>query len=373
MENKKKKPLYQTIVDDLKRRIQADEFDPSLPFPSQAELTQMYHTSEITTRRALSELAKEGIIHRIQKKGTFLRLDLNNQIMKSNLQSDIKKIFFVYHSENLKVFEGVFYIDLLDGIIKASNKYGIETKMWDMGSDFELPDDDNIGLILLPSLPLANEIPMDTLKKWKEEERRLVTIQYYYPNLQIPYVIVDNLTGGYLATEHLLTLGHTRIGIILTGESDLEINQEFSLRLQGYKLALSLHRIEFDPDLVCVIRGTEETESMGYQGFQKLAVAPNPPTAIFATSDYKAIGVLKAAKEKGISVPEDLNVVGYDNVVFSQFTSPPLTTIKQNSELLGKKAVELLNFQYPPENMRDEIVPELIVRNSTCPKKQLNI
>jgi LacI family repressor for deo operon, udp, cdd, tsx, nupC, and nupG len=115
--------------------------------------------------------------------------------------------------------------------------------------------------------------------------------------------------------------------------------------------------------------GIEENEIMGYQAFQLIADLPNPTTAIFATSDYKAIGVLKAAKERGISVPEDLSVIGYDNNMISQFTSPFLTTIKQNSNLLGKKAVELLIFEQQLGNMRDEIVPELIIRNSTGPKK----
>ncbi|QGQ99045.1 GntR family transcriptional regulator [Paenibacillus psychroresistens] len=365
----KKKPLYQTIIDDLKKRIQAGEFEPTLPFPSQSELTQMYNTSEITTRRALLELANEGIIYRTQKKGTFLRLDDNKQIVKSNLQPNIKKIFFVYHTDSLIIFERRFYGDLLEGLKKGSEENGIEIQMWDMGNKFELPEEDDIGFILLPSLPLATEIPMEILKKWKDEDRKLVTIQYYYPHLQIPYVIVDNLTGGYLATEHLLIHGHTRIGIILTGKSFFEINQEFSFRLQGYKLALNQHNIEFDIDLVCVMSGNEESEAMGYQAFQQLADLPNPPTAIFATSDYKAIGVLKAAKERGISVPEDLSVVGYDDIMISQFASPSLTTIRQNTDLLGKKAVEMLNFEYPRGNMRDEIVPELIVRNSTGPKR----
>jgi LacI family repressor for deo operon, udp, cdd, tsx, nupC, and nupG len=370
MLKEKKKPLYQIIVDDLKKRIQAGEFEPTLPFPSQSELTKMYNTSEITTRRALSELAKEGIIYRTQKKGTFLHLDDKNEIVKSKNQGNIKKIFFVHHSDSLVIFEGRFYCDLLEGLKKAGEENSIEIQMWDMGDQFELPKEENIGFILLPSLPLASEIPMEILKKWKDEDRKLVTIQYYYPHLQIPYVIVDNLTGGYLATEHLLIQGHTRIGIILTGKSYFEINQEFSLRLQGYKLALNQHQIEFDLELVCVMSGNGENEIMGYQGYQQLADLPNPPTAIFATSDYKAMGVLKAAKERGISVPEDLSVVGYDNIMVSQFTYPYLTTIKQNSHLLGKKAVELLNFDYPRGNMRDEIVPELIVRSSTgSPKK----
>ncbi|BBH20327.1 GntR family transcriptional regulator [Paenibacillus baekrokdamisoli] len=365
MIKKKKQPLYQTIVDDLKRRIAAGEFERTLPFPSQQELTKMYNTSEITTRRALSELANEGILHRIQKKGTFLKLDENNQIENLQIPSHINKIFFVYHTNHLSIYEGSFYSDFLGGLRKACSVKGIEAQMWDMGDQFQLPDEDNIGLILLPSLPQASEIPMDVLRKWKEEDRKLVTIQYYYPNLQIPYVIVDNLTGGYLATEHLLKLGHTRVAIILTGKSYFEMNQEFTLRLQGYKLALDQHQIEFDIELVSVMEGNEESEEMGYKAFQQLAELPNPPSAIFATSDYKAIGVLKAAKDRGLVVPDDLSVVGYDNILISQFTSPYLTTIKQNSNLLGERAVDMFISGVSRNNMRDEIVPELIIRSST--------
>jgi DNA-binding LacI/PurR family transcriptional regulator len=370
MNQMKKIPMYRIIVEDLKRKINLQEFDPSQPFPSHIELSEWYKTSAITTRRALSELANEGLLKRIQKKGSFLVPNQKRDEAQHISKRSIEKIYFVYHLETLQLLEGRFYSELLEGLQHACDQHGVMLHMWDMGEAMQLPDEENAGFVLLPTFMLdQNDLSIDVLKKWQEEQRNLVTIHYRFPHLQIPYVIVDNLTGGYLATEHLLSLGHTRIGIILTGNSYYEMNQEFSLRLQGYKLALSQHKIHFDVELVNVVSGHSELESMGYQAFQQLANLSDPPTAIFATSDYKALGVLKAATERNLCVPGDLSIVGYDDLLLGQFTSPTLTTVKQNSYLLGKKAFELLHFDYSRANMRDEIVPELIKRGSTGPIK----
>ncbi|WP_116192721.1 LacI family transcriptional regulator [Paenibacillus taihuensis] len=73
-----------------------------------------------------------------------------------------------------------------------------------MDDEFEMPQGDDVGIILHPHLKSGNEMPLDLLRKWKEEGKRMVTVHFYYPHLHIPYVIVDNFVGGYLATEHLI-------------------------------------------------------------------------------------------------------------------------------------------------------------------------
>jgi len=207
------------------------------------------------------------------------------------------------------------------------------------------------------------------MERWRSEGRRIVTVQFYYPHLGIPYVVADNLTGGYLATQHLLSLGHRRTGIILTGKSVVDLNQEFSLRLQGYKLALEQHGVAFDPELVCVMDGHNESSDMGYQGFLELhGRSPEPPTAVFVTSDIKAFGALKAAQDMGLDVPGDVSLIGYDDMRISAFTHPHLTTVNQNTRRIGRRAVEILLRDWPISPgvlVKDEIVPRLIVRGTT--------
>jgi len=207
------------------------------------------------------------------------------------------------------------------------------------------------------------------LSEWQEEKRRMVTVHFFYPHLGIPYVIVDNLTGGYLATHHLISLGHRDIGMILPGDSIVDINQEFSLRLQGYRLALSQHQIPFNQELVAVIPG-ENFADTGYQGFKALMSLEQPPTAVFAASDLKAIGAMNAAREMGIRVPEDVSVMGYDDLAMSEFANPALSTVNQNTRKLGERAAEILLFELKEGEdgqIREEIVPTVIVRDSTAP------
>jgi DNA-binding LacI/PurR family transcriptional regulator len=357
-------PMYQTIVDDLKEKIGAGVYSLTEPLPTQIEFARIYNTSEITTRRALTELANQGYIYRVRGKGTFIRLEPDGKPISKSLP--LERIYLAHASIPLSMFNHRFYGDLVTGIHEVCEENGVSFHMWDIGEKGVLPEKDGkTGFVLLPGARMNTEV----LRPWKEEKRRLVTVHFYYPHLQIPYVIVDNLTGGFLATQHLLSLGHRRIGIVLTGKSFLEMNQEFSLRLQGYRLALSQYNLDFDPELVSCIEADEELAEMGYTGAIKLLTKPNPPTAIFVTSDYKAVGAMQAVKDLGMKVPDDISIIGYDDVITSPFLEPSLTTVNQNTLAVGRRAAEMLLFEWRQTDqaglLKEEIVPKLIVRDST--------
>lgn len=356
--------MYQTIVDDLKKKIAAGAFDLNEPLPTQVEFAKIYNTSEITTRRALTELANEGYIYRVRGKGTFIRLESDGKPRNKSIA--LERIYLAHSSIPLRTFSHRFYSDLLAGIQEVCEEHGIKFHLWDLGPNTSLPPKDgNTGFVLLPSATMNPGI----LRDWKADSRKLVTVHFYYPQLQIPYVIVDNLTGGFLATQHLLSLGHRRIGIVLTGKSVIEMNQEFSLRLQGYRLALSQYNVEFDPSLVSVIEEDEESAEMGYAGAERLLSLPQPPTGMYVTSDYKAVGAMQAIKDRGHRIPEDVSVIGYDDTMTSPFMEPSLTTINQNTLSVGRRAAEMLIFDWKQHEegrfLKEEIVPKLIVRDST--------
>lgn len=362
-------PMYQHIIDDMKLRIKNGEFELDKPIPNQIDLAKMYNTSEITSRRALAELANEGIIFRIRGKGSFIK----DEEAEQTGQSAIRTVYFVYNDLSVDALNRRYWSDMLDTMKETCDENGVNFYLWASGSGdhYTLPDDPNGAYVLVTS-QFNSDQPY--LEAWKKEGRRIVTVQFYYPHLSIPYVIADNLTGGFLATQHLLSLGHKRTGIILTGKSMLDLNQEFSLRLQGYRLALQQHKIPFDSELVCVMDGSNESIDMGYDGFKQLYQrTDNPPTAIFVTSDLKAMGALKAAQDAGLSVPDDISLVGYDDLRISSFTYPHLTTINQNTSQIGRRAIEILLNELP-ENpnvlVKDEIVPKLIVRGTTRTVKQ---
>lgn len=363
-----KTPMYQYIMNDIKRKIESGELKPHDPLPTQIDLAKEYNTSEITSRRALSDLVQEGYVYRIRGKGSFIQ----ENPTAGTASKPIRSIYFA-HRNVLDSFDHPFFGDMFDGIKEVCEENGVEFHLWNIGKDYELPDDPRAGIILLTT---KDDFDLSRLTAWQQENRRIVTVHFYYPHLGIPYVIVDNLTGGYLATQHLLSLGHQRIGVILTGDSIMDMNQEFSLRLQGYRLALSQHQIAFDPELVAVMSGGNERLDMGAEGLERLMKLEQPPTAIFATSDYKAFGAMEAARQMGLKVPEELSIMGYDDIKVSKYTYPPLSTVNQNTIKLGQRAAEILLFETKngqSQLVKDEIVPVLVQRASTGPAPKKGI
>jgi LacI family transcriptional regulator len=151
----------------------------------------------------------------------------------------------------------------------------------------------------------------------------------------LPTIDSDNLRGAQLATEHLLDLGHRRIAF-LAGRPDLE---SASLRKAGYLRALEAAGVPADESLIRV--GAYDPE-VSAASAHDLLTGPDRPTAVFAANDISAIATVGAARELGLSVPDDLSVVGFDNVPESALCSPPLTTVDQPIREMGHRAISML-------------------------------
>ena len=151
----------------------------------------------------------------------------------------------------------------------------------------------------------------------------------------LPTIDSDNLRGAQLATEHLLELGHRRIAF-LAGRPDLESAE---LRKTGYLRALTAAGISPDEDLIRI--GAYDPE-VSAASAHALLTGPDRPTAVFAANDISAIATVGAAAELGLSVPDDLSVVGFDNVPESALCSPPLTTVNQPIREMGHRAIAML-------------------------------
>jgi DNA-binding LacI/PurR family transcriptional regulator len=174
---------------------------------------------------------------------------------------------------------------------------------------------------------------------------------------------VDNTGGATAIMRHLLELGHRRIGHV-TGDWGHSSAQE---RLAVYRRALAEAGIPPADELVVRGRWNEEA---GYTGARTLLGLADRPTAIFAASDMIAFGVIRAALENGLRVPDDLSVVGFDDIAIAGAFSPPLTTVRQEEDTLGRMACEHVAawLQGTPPAQRETVFPvQLIVRQSTGP------
>ncbi|MEV6328633.1 LacI family DNA-binding transcriptional regulator [Streptomyces sp. NPDC051909] len=182
------------------------------------------------------------------------------------------------------------------------------------------------------------------------------------PAPDVPSVGSANWSGGVAATRHLIDLGHRRIGIV-TGPEDMLCSLA---RLDGYRSALNMAGLDHDASLVRF--GDFHVEG-GYARAMELLQLPDRPTAVFAGSDLQALGVMEAARVCGLRVPEDLSVVGYDDVMIARWSSPALTTVHQPLREMGEEAVQMLLRLRAgePAVTRLELATSLVVRKSTAP------
>jgi LacI family transcriptional regulator len=193
----------------------------------------------------------------------------------------------------------------------------------------------------------------------------LVIIDPNTESSDFPGVIATNREGALSAMNYLTGLGHCRIGYIA---GRLELISAVQ-RLQGYKDGLAAAGIPFDEELVQI--GDYQNEA-AMECTRKLLSSPNPPTAIFAANDMSAMGVYQAAKDRGLRIPDDLSVVGFDNLFESAFLEPPLTTVDQFITQMGTIAAETMISQLKGDavSVKVHIVPtQLVVRDSCCPLK----
>jgi LacI family transcriptional regulator len=192
----------------------------------------------------------------------------------------------------------------------------------------------------------------------------LVNRRTYHPMVRekVDYVGVDNILGGFLAVEHLIKLGHKRIGII-GGSSESSVGFE---RLEGGRKALAAYGLEMKTDYF--LEG-DFLKGSGYQGGKKFLEMSEPPTGIFATNDYMALGTYQAIVEEDVKVPEEIALIGFNDIEFTSMKGIELTTIGQKKYEMGTLAVKTLVERIeggkvgPPKEIILE--PELIIRK-TC-------
>ncbi len=216
------------------------------------------------------------------------------------------------------------------------------------------------GLILV--LPRN---PRDYIDILNSRHFPFVLIDHQGWGTECPAVSATNWQGAFNATEYLIQLGHKRIGII-TGWMDLDSAVD---RLEGYKAALWTHHIPFSEELV---RESTFQQLDGYKSAMELLTLPEPPTAIFASNDVMAFGAMDAVRETGQRIPEDISVIGFDDIPQAGAIHPALTTVRQPLRNMGSVAAQmLLDLLKHPDipSKRIELPTGLVIRDSCQPPR----
>ncbi len=209
-------------------------------------------------------------------------------------------------------------------------------------------------LIVLPRNPGA------FLPTLRQRKMPFVLIDHQGIDEQTCAVGATNWQGAYNATEYLIRLDHQRIGFI-TGSMDLGAARD---RLAGYRAAMKTHHVPLDEGLICE---GDFQQLAGYNGGKALLALSNRPTAIFASNDIMAMGAMDAARELGLRIPDDVSILGFDDIPQAVNIRPALTTVRQPLEKMGRVATQMLLdcLNDPNASMqRIELPTELIVRDS---------
>ncbi|MHB1688358.1 MAG: LacI family DNA-binding transcriptional regulator [Ignavibacteriaceae bacterium] len=362
-------PLYEQIERAIKRKIKMGEFQPGDPVGSQNDLSKEFKVSIITVKKALSDLVNEGILFTRVGKGTYVsdqpqrKLDISQHKAIGLVLRDIKHPFFamVVHGIEERAYE------LGYNILLSSSSNKIEKEENQINHFRELGVD---GLIIA-SLSLEYRAT-DYIQKIHNENFPYIMVSYMH-DPDYWYVGSDQELGGFIATEHLIKTGYKSIGYVHIGKGNLLSE----VRKNGYTRALNEYNISFNSKLIFFL-GTENFDSgsdryqLGYDFGKTLKSLDKKPDALFLYSDLAALGFEQAALEEGISIPDDVAIVGFDDLEVARFASVPLTTINQSAENIGRKAVDIIQKRINGSDIgnRTIIKPSLIIRESCGAKRK---
>lgn len=324
----------------------------------EAEVSTMTVSRVINKKEYIAPVTREKVLAAIEK--------LNYQLNTVARSLVAKKTDFI----GLLVPDigNPFFADLVKGAEGLARKRGYSLILGDTEGKIENEEtyiDAMQGRMCDGIIMVAPRIDESRILKLNEI-LPLVLVDRYINSDAVMQIWIDNTKGAFKAVEHLIELGHRRIGFI---SGPLNVQNSFR-REKGYRDALSQYGIDFDLSLELIGDFYFET---GYRLLDHFIDMDNPPTAIFASNDLMALGLIKKAKERGLDIPADLSVVGFDDIFLASMIDPPLTTVRHPTIEMGIEAIEkFMDMLDEKESQYSENTLEnrLIVRKSTACRKQ---
>jgi len=362
-------PLYEQVERDIMRQIKEKSLKPGDFVGTHAELSKKYSVSIITIKKALLNLINSGYLYSRTGKGTFVA-EMNEKKINFNSHKTIGLV--------LRDLKHPYFSLIVHGIEERAYELGYNLLITSSSNSLEKEENQinhflNLGVdgLIIASLSLQYRAT-DYLQKLHTNNFPYVMVSYIH-DPEYWYVGSNHELGGFLATDHLIRAGYKKIGYVHVGKGNLLSD----VRKNGYMQALVEHDIPFDSKLVYFL--DKEMFDSGVDRFKlgedfgnSFIDITDKPDAIYFYNDAVALGFEKAVMEKGIRVPDDVAIVGNDDIFNSNYASVPLTTIHQPADLIGKKAVDVIKRRIDGIDVENRIVlkPSLIVRDSCGSKKR---
>jgi len=358
---------YMVVINTIKEWIANGDVKPGEKIYSENELAKMFNVSRHTIRQAVGELVHEGLLYREQGAGTFCAIPKTTNVSEQPGAISGKNI-------------GIITTYISDYIFPAIIR-GMESYLTSKGYSLILSSTDNDidkekqcleamlsrnvdGLIIEPSKSSGYNPNIHYYLELEQKNIPYLMINQYYSQLNPPYMILDDEKGGFIATEHLINEGHEKIiGIFKTDD------MQGVYRMKGFIRAFREHKIPFLTDTII----SYSTEDL-HEGFEEkvkevLADPKRVPTGIVCYNDEVALRVINVLRGEGLSVPDDISIVGYDNSSLAEASEIKLTSVNHPKTRMGLDAAKWIVDAVENNGKSDKnhitYEPELIVRNTT--------
>ena len=267
----------------------------------------------------------------------------------------IKRLLFLLHREHNIASALPFYSTVMLGLADACRENEVAMSFQPIGPDDALAD--LLNLHQPDALVCAGYLEPEILAGLRKINLPVALADLWAADF--PCVNPDNYHGGFIATRHLLEQGRRRIAFLGNAQRHYSIRQ----RVEGYQQALFEAGVSLPPEYQVAVPPVKDIEQALVDGLDKLLALPQPPDAIFACNDVAALVAMRVCARKGLTVPEDIAIVGFDDIDAAAWAHPPLTTVAVDKRELGRDAFHLLLN----EDERNLLLPvRLVIRESSC-------
>lgn len=334
-----------------------------------SDIAKELNVTPATVSRALSNHPAISLKTKEAVQKTARRLKYKKNTIAASLQSGKTNVIGII----IPSAEIPFFGSVIHGIESIANLNGYSILIYQSNENMEL-EVKGIETFLsarvdgiLASIS-KNTVDFSHFLEAKARNIPLVFFDRTNDDLELPSVVIDDFKGAFLATEHLIKQGYKRIAHI-TGSENIRI---WNTRMKGYKKALSAYKIPFDPSLIYVGNITIES---GKEAVKFFFEKENPPDAIFAVEDFTAMGAIKELKDRNIKIPQQVGIVGFANELFAEHISPALSSIDQQTVLMGEESIRLLLELIRQKEVKKQTIRKIILepipvfRESSMKKK----
>lgn len=371
------KLIYLRIEEEIRNRIASGIYPPGSQLPTEKELVEEFQASRLTIGKSLSNLVGEGLITRTRGRGSFVNHRAGDPAHRPESLPEKEPGIFKFISppasvgDNFQVRNGILE-GMRDTVRSAGYTVGVDffssvAEELELLREYSRPLNDGFVIWLMHHPVIAEQ-----LTALRREGFPFVLVDSCFPDLPGDSVLTDNAAGAEMAIRHLWELGHRRIAYL----SCPVIRVSLSERLAGTIGAFARRGLEVDGRLG-IIPGNEAVNAQVLNEAQREFVrdwlrgqfdGPRPPTAIFCSNDTLVVTICRLLEERAIRVPDEVSVIGFDNISLESALPVPLTTVAHDFYQIGRLAGSILLKRMrggDPMPLQYRVLPDLIVRGST--------